>query len=90
MEQRIVWEAEAQVSELGARSAYVLAGEDWHPGVVGIVASRIVERHHRPAVVIAEVGSSSTLVAEATTTDTLAVMPGLTLAVGLESATVTS
>jgi single-stranded-DNA-specific exonuclease len=30
----------------------VVAGEDWHPGVVGIVASRLVERHHRPAVVI--------------------------------------
>jgi single-stranded-DNA-specific exonuclease len=31
---------------------FVLAGEGWHPGVVGIVASRLVERHHRPAVVI--------------------------------------
>jgi single-stranded-DNA-specific exonuclease len=30
----------------------VVAGEDWHPGVVGIVASRLVERHRRPAVVI--------------------------------------
>jgi single-stranded-DNA-specific exonuclease len=30
----------------------VLVGEEWHPGVVGIVASRLVERHHRPVVVI--------------------------------------
>jgi single-stranded-DNA-specific exonuclease len=31
---------------------FVVAGQDWHPGVVGIVASRLVERHHRPVVVI--------------------------------------
>lgn len=31
---------------------FVVAGEDWHPGVVGIVASRLVERHCRPVVVI--------------------------------------
>ena len=30
----------------------VLAGEGWHPGVVGIVASRLVERHQRPVIVI--------------------------------------
>ncbi len=52
IEQRTVWEAEAQIAELGERSAYVLAGEGWHPGVVGIVASRVVERHHRPAILI--------------------------------------
>ncbi|HEY1592278.1 MAG TPA: single-stranded-DNA-specific exonuclease RecJ [Solirubrobacteraceae bacterium] len=53
VEQRITWEAEAQVAELGDRPAFVLAGEGWHQGVVGIVASRIVERHHRPTVVLA-------------------------------------
>jgi single-stranded-DNA-specific exonuclease len=53
VEQRIAWEAEAQLAELGERSAYVLAGEGWHPGVIGIVASRIAERHHRPAILIA-------------------------------------
>ncbi len=52
-ETRILFEAEAQVAELGDRPAYVLAGEGWHPGVIGIVASRIAERHHRPTLVIA-------------------------------------
>ncbi|MFL5822408.1 MAG: single-stranded-DNA-specific exonuclease RecJ [Solirubrobacteraceae bacterium] len=60
VEQRITWEAEAQVAELGPRAAYVLWGEDWHPGVVGIVASRIVERHHRPTVLVALDGPSGT------------------------------
>jgi single-stranded-DNA-specific exonuclease len=62
VEQRIVWEAEAQVAEQGERHAYVLAGDGWHPGVVGIVASRVVERHHRPTVVVGldgDVGSGS-------------------------------
>jgi single-stranded-DNA-specific exonuclease len=53
VEERITWQAEAQAAELGQRPLFVLAGEGWHPGVVGIVASRIAERHHRPAVVIA-------------------------------------
>ncbi|MBS1863933.1 MAG: single-stranded-DNA-specific exonuclease RecJ [Actinobacteria bacterium] len=38
--------------ELKKANGLVLAGEGWHPGVVGIVASRLVERHHRPVVVI--------------------------------------
>jgi single-stranded-DNA-specific exonuclease len=38
--------------ELREARGLVLAGQDWHPGVVGIVASRLVERHHRPVVVI--------------------------------------
>ncbi|HTW12365.1 MAG TPA: DHHA1 domain-containing protein, partial [Solirubrobacteraceae bacterium] len=53
VEQRIVWEAEALAEQMGERSAYVLAGVGWHPGVIGIVASRIVERYHRPAILIA-------------------------------------
>ncbi len=53
IERELRWAAEAQVVEQGERPAYVLAGEGWHPGVVGIVASRIAERYHRPAVLIA-------------------------------------
>lgn len=36
----------------GERSI-VLADPRWHPGVIGIVASRLTERYHRPAVLIA-------------------------------------
>jgi single-stranded-DNA-specific exonuclease len=53
VEQRIGWEAEEEVAALGDRYAYVLARDGWHQGVVGIVASRIVERYHRPAILIA-------------------------------------
>ncbi|MEO7197476.1 MAG: single-stranded-DNA-specific exonuclease RecJ [Solirubrobacterales bacterium] len=49
-------QAEAALRALGddarAAPALVIAGEGWHPGVVGIVASRIVERHGRPAIVL--------------------------------------
>jgi single-stranded-DNA-specific exonuclease len=60
VETRILFAAEAQVSEQGPAAAYVLTGEDWHPGVIGIVAARIAERHHRPAVLIALDGQEGT------------------------------
>jgi single-stranded-DNA-specific exonuclease len=34
-------------------AALVLAGRDWHPGVIGIVAGRLAEKYHRPVVMIA-------------------------------------
>jgi single-stranded-DNA-specific exonuclease len=52
-EQQITWEADAIANEMGERSAYVLAAPGWHPGVIGIVASKIVERHHRPTIMLA-------------------------------------
>jgi single-stranded-DNA-specific exonuclease len=53
VEMGIRFQAEAQMDELGERSAYVLSGDGWHPGVIGIVASRLVERSGRPVVLIA-------------------------------------
>ncbi|MHB8692777.1 MAG: single-stranded-DNA-specific exonuclease RecJ [Solirubrobacteraceae bacterium] len=53
VELRIGWEADALIAALGERPIYVLDGEGWHAGVIGIVASRVVERYHRPAILIA-------------------------------------
>jgi single-stranded-DNA-specific exonuclease len=36
-----------------AAPALVAAGRDWHPGVIGIVAGRLAEKHHRPVILIA-------------------------------------
>lgn len=33
--------------------ALVLAGTGWHPGIIGIVAGRLAEKHHRPVIMIA-------------------------------------
>ncbi|HEY1276647.1 MAG TPA: single-stranded-DNA-specific exonuclease RecJ [Thermoleophilaceae bacterium] len=57
-ELRIVIAAEEACEQQASRGALVVAGEGWHPGVVGIVASRLVERWRRPAVVIALDGAN--------------------------------
>ena len=57
VEREVLAAAEASRAELpdrlGDAAGLVLAGGGWHPGVVGIVASRIAERHNRPAILIA-------------------------------------
>jgi single-stranded-DNA-specific exonuclease len=52
-EVRILAAAEAACTTQMSSAAIVVAGEGWHPGVAGIVASRLVEAHRRPCVVIA-------------------------------------
>ena len=54
IEREILGQALAQAEErvgAGARGL-VLSRDSWHPGVIGIVASRVVERFHRPAVLV--------------------------------------
>jgi single-stranded-DNA-specific exonuclease len=57
IEERIVREAVEQIESWPEaqrrRRGYVLANEGWHEGVIGIVASRLAERYHRPVVLIA-------------------------------------
>ncbi|HEY3921926.1 MAG TPA: single-stranded-DNA-specific exonuclease RecJ [Gaiellaceae bacterium] len=57
VEERIVRAAVAEIeswpAERRAHRGFVVAGADWHEGVIGIVASRLVERYARPVVLIA-------------------------------------
>jgi single-stranded-DNA-specific exonuclease len=52
IEQQMLVEAVAQAEERAGARGLVLWAEGWHPGVVGIVAARVVERFHRPTLVI--------------------------------------
>lgn len=45
--------AEQQIAAQHSRAVHLVAGEGWHPGVIGIVAGRIKEKTGKPAVVIA-------------------------------------
>src|SRR5512142_274843 len=55
MDQQILVSAEAALAAQGSEQdrAIVLAADEWHPGVIGIVASRLVERYGRPTFLIA-------------------------------------
>jgi single-stranded-DNA-specific exonuclease len=61
-EGRIVAEIEAQLAaepDLTGKFCMVFDGDGWHRGVVGIVASRVVEKTGRPALVIAKEGEEA-------------------------------
>jgi len=53
IEEQTAQEALAAVTPDDLPAALVVASRGWHLGVVGIVAARLVERYHRPAIVIA-------------------------------------
>ena len=47
------------VEKIRESDILILNGDSWHPGVIGIVASRIVEQFNKPAIIIAENGDES-------------------------------
>jgi len=55
LEGRILKDAFEKAEELDLKkeNAIVLASEDWHKGVIGIVASRLVEKYYKPTILIA-------------------------------------
>lgn len=60
IEEKVYSEAVKVLEETGgAEKVIVLEGERWHPGVIGIVASRLVDRFHRPTVLLSLDGEKS-------------------------------
>ncbi|HLJ60454.1 MAG TPA: single-stranded-DNA-specific exonuclease RecJ [bacterium] len=56
--EHVLAEALAQVGPEPDGAALVVAGEGWHPGVVGLVAGRLAEQYGRPAVAVALAGGT--------------------------------
>ncbi len=61
-QERVLWEIEQQIAarpEMLNESAWVFAGEGWHRGVVGIAAGRVLEKYHRPVLVMSVEGDEA-------------------------------
>jgi single-stranded-DNA-specific exonuclease len=62
VEQDILHKIESAIAEngeVGNSRTLVVAGEDWHKGVLGIVASRLVDKYHRPSLVLSLQGDTA-------------------------------
>lgn len=60
LEEEILEQARQKAAGQGDTPVLVVDGEQWHPGVIGIVASRLVDLYGRPAVVVATEGAWGT------------------------------
>ena len=57
--ERAIAQVEAEPDHIRAAGVVVASGDDWHEGVVGIVASRLAERFERPAIVLSRQGDTA-------------------------------
>ena len=59
IENNVLEEAKLMASAQNDSNILVLHNKNWHTGVIGIVASRIVEHYNKPAIIISENGENS-------------------------------
>jgi len=59
LESDVLEESKKMAENYDDNSILVLSGKNWHPGVIGIVASRIVEQYNKPTIIIAKNGDNS-------------------------------
>ncbi|WP_394705827.1 single-stranded-DNA-specific exonuclease RecJ [Pseudodesulfovibrio indicus] len=60
-EQEIADEAFAQAEAMRSQAGLVLHADHWHPGIIGIVASRVVEKYYRPTLLLCAAEASGLL-----------------------------
>ena len=68
VELRVREEAEKQVVEFSGSRVFVLAGKEWHRGVIGLAAGRVAQKYHRPTLVISVDGDEAAGSARSITT----------------------
>ncbi len=56
IERQVLEEAVIQVEtqDLNSRSVLMVKGNNWHPGVIGIVSSRLKDKYHKPTLVVTD------------------------------------
>lgn len=62
IEQKILSEAEKQLEDFNfaAHRILILSGADWNAGVIGLAASRLVEKYHYPVIMLSDQGDQMT------------------------------
>ena len=80
LQQRSTCQAQALVTadDLDRDRIIVILGEDWNPGVIGLMASNLAESHHRPAVVCTDASRDGTYVGSARSIPAYDITEGIT------------
>ncbi len=52
-QEAVLTQARSQAAMQAGQPALIVAGANWHPGIIGIVAGRLAEQYHRPCFVFA-------------------------------------
>ena len=59
VEESVLTEAEQMLTAAGEPDKVIVLAGDWHPGVIGIVAAKLIEKHYRPTILLSLEGEKA-------------------------------